>query len=121
MSGEYTADEVAKHNKATDLWLIFEGKVYDVSKFVAIHPGGDQILLSAAGEDATEVFEEIGHSDDAYDQRDEYCIGTLVEKKSETKEEKKEEKKEYTAEEVKKHNTQNDLWIIIEGKVYVRF
>lgn len=39
--------------------------VYDVSKFADEHPGGDEVLLSEAGKDATESFEDVGHSDDA--------------------------------------------------------
>lgn len=42
-------------------WL----SVYDVSKFADEHPGGDEVLLSEAGKDATESFEDVGHSDDA--------------------------------------------------------
>lgn len=29
------------------------------------HPGGDEVLLSEGGKDATEAFEDVGHSDDA--------------------------------------------------------
>lgn len=29
------------------------------------HPGGDEVLLEEAGRDATEAFEDVGHSDEA--------------------------------------------------------
>lgn len=32
---------------------------------VAYYRGGEEVLLDYAGQDATEAFEEIGHSDDA--------------------------------------------------------
>ncbi|RKO87915.1 Oxidoreductase, molybdopterin-binding domain-containing protein [Blyttiomyces helicus] len=44
----YTRDEVAKHNsKETGIWVIRGSGVYDVTKFVEIHPGGSRILLAA--------------------------------------------------------------------------
>jgi cytochrome b involved in lipid metabolism len=48
----YRADEVAKHiSKATGIWVIYEGGVYDISKFVINHPGGlDKIMLAAGGD-----------------------------------------------------------------------
>ncbi|CAK9043024.1 Acyl-lipid (8-3)-desaturase B (Delta(5) fatty acid desaturase B) (Delta-5 fatty acid desaturase B), partial [Durusdinium trenchii] len=47
-----TREEVAKHNKAEDAWIIVDGDVYDVTKFAGVHPGGTQILLEYAGKDA---------------------------------------------------------------------
>ncbi|KAG5354115.1 hypothetical protein C0989_007476 [Termitomyces sp. Mn162] len=54
----YTHDEVAKHNKAGDIWIIIDGKVYDVSRFKDLHPGGASVFLDEdiSGQDATEAF-----------------------------------------------------------------
>lgn len=31
------------------MWVTFQGAVYDITDFVAMHPGGDKILLAAGG------------------------------------------------------------------------
>jgi len=45
MSRKFTVDEVAHHNRADDCWIIVHGKVYDVTKFLADHPGGTSSLV----------------------------------------------------------------------------
>ncbi|KAH8107812.1 fumarate reductase [Cristinia sonorae] len=52
----FTAAEVAKHNKKDDIWVIVDGKVLDVTKFLPDHPGGEKAILLYAGRDATEEF-----------------------------------------------------------------
>ncbi len=56
-SKEYTVEEVARHNKDGDCWVIIRDQVYDVSKFMVDHPGGKDSILLYAGGDATEQFE----------------------------------------------------------------
>ncbi|KAL1409185.1 hypothetical protein Q8F55_006015 [Vanrija albida] len=58
MSKVFTRDEVEKHNKDGDLWVVIDSTVYDLSKFAKLHPGGLSVLLDedVAGMDATTVF-----------------------------------------------------------------
>ncbi|KZV64424.1 acyl-CoA dehydrogenase NM domain-like protein [Peniophora sp. CONT] len=55
---EFSREEVAKHNKPGDLWIVVDTKVYDLSRFAAMHPGGLAVLTDeeVAGQDATEAF-----------------------------------------------------------------
>ncbi|KAG6582468.1 Cytochrome b5 isoform B, partial [Cucurbita argyrosperma subsp. sororia] len=73
----FTLKEVAEHNNHKDCWLIISGKVYDVTKFLEDHPGGDDVLLSATGKDATDDFEDVGHSDNAREMMDQYYVGEI--------------------------------------------
>ncbi|VDK38795.1 unnamed protein product [Dibothriocephalus latus] len=70
--------EVKKHNKKDDCWVIIHDKVYDVTKFMEEHPGGEDVILEQAGGYATEPFEDVGHSDAAHEQLKKYCIGVVA-------------------------------------------
>lgn len=52
----YTRQEILKHNTANDCWIIIRNNVYNLTPFITAHPGGADILLSRAGEDATSYF-----------------------------------------------------------------
>jgi L-lactate dehydrogenase (cytochrome) len=58
-----TMDEVARHDKPDDCWLVFNGKVYDLTKFHRAHPGGAALILNNAGKDATAIFNSFHPSD----------------------------------------------------------
>lgn len=73
----YTLLEVSQHNNDKDCWLIINGKVYDVTNYLEEHPGGDEVLLSATGKDATDDFEDAGHSNSARETMEEYYIGDI--------------------------------------------
>uniref|UniRef100_A0A3Q4H2T9 Cytochrome b5 type B n=1 Tax=Neolamprologus brichardi TaxID=32507 RepID=A0A3Q4H2T9_NEOBR len=73
----YTLEDVRVHNMSNDTWLIIHDKVYDISRFLEEHPGGEEVLLEQAGADATESFEDVGHSLDAREMLQQYYIGEL--------------------------------------------
>ncbi|KAH8160328.1 hypothetical protein CIB48_g7926 [Xylaria polymorpha] len=60
---EYTLEEVAKHNKKEDLWVVVKGVVMDLSNWLEEHPGGPQAIMNFMGRDATEEFEML-HDDE---------------------------------------------------------
>ncbi|XP_026763999.1 cytochrome b5-like [Galleria mellonella] len=75
----FTRKELETRNSRKDAVLIIHNGVYDVSKFLEEHPGGEEVLLEKAGQDATEPFEDVSHSSDARSLMKKYKIGELVE------------------------------------------
>eukprot|EP00499_Haloplacidia_sp_CaronLabIsolate_P007917 CAMPEP_0196782072 /NCGR_PEP_ID=MMETSP1104-20130614/10637_1 /TAXON_ID=33652 /ORGANISM="Cafeteria sp., Strain Caron Lab Isolate" /LENGTH=129 /DNA_ID=CAMNT_0042152303 /DNA_START=8 /DNA_END=397 /DNA_ORIENTATION=+ len=73
----FKLEQVAEHSKPDDCWLVIDGLVYDVTKFLDNHPGGPEIVTDHAGTDATEEFDTIGHSEDARRQLKDYLLGEL--------------------------------------------
>uniref|UniRef100_A0A914PAI2 Cytochrome b5 heme-binding domain-containing protein n=1 Tax=Panagrolaimus davidi TaxID=227884 RepID=A0A914PAI2_9BILA len=53
-----TAEELIKHNKENDCWILLFGNVYDVTKYLEYHPGGIPELMRAAGTDASDLFNQ---------------------------------------------------------------
>ncbi|GAD96100.1 cytochrome b5, putative [Paecilomyces variotii No. 5] len=98
MSKEFTTAEVASHNTKKDLYMVIHDKVYDCTSFVDEHPyvaslftpppkvtpsqqlrwlGGEEVLLDVGGQDGTEAFEDVGHSDEAREILAGLEVGTL--------------------------------------------
>lgn len=45
MTNFYTLAEVAAHKDESDLWMVISDKVYDLTKYLAEHPGGDILMV----------------------------------------------------------------------------
>merc|ERR1719390_269966 len=58
-AGGFTLDEVAKHVTKEDCWVVVDGDVLNVTKFLPDHPGGELAILTFAGKDATAEFNMI--------------------------------------------------------------
>uniref|UniRef100_A0A9J7ZMI6 Sulfite oxidase n=1 Tax=Cyprinus carpio carpio TaxID=630221 RepID=A0A9J7ZMI6_CYPCA len=75
----YTLEEVTKHRSLdSGVWVTYKGGVYDITEFVAIHPGGDKILLAAGG--ALEPYwalYAVHQQDHVLEILSEYKIGVL--------------------------------------------
>lgn len=56
----YTLEEVAKHNQKEDCWFVVNDKVYDVTKVISKHGGGEKPILNNCGKEATKAFETKG-------------------------------------------------------------
>ncbi|XP_034998691.1 cytochrome b5 [Hippoglossus stenolepis] len=73
----FRLSEIQEQNSFKSTWIIIQHKVYDVTKFLEEHPGGEEVLREQAGGDATESFEDIGHSSDAREMASSMVIGEL--------------------------------------------
>ena len=76
-----TAGVVAKHATASDCWIIVSGKVYAVSSYLSMHPGGRTVIVNLCGKDATKAFTTKGgggtHSSSAWTLLGQFLIGAL--------------------------------------------
>jgi cytochrome b involved in lipid metabolism len=72
----FSLADVAKHNKQKDCWIAVNGGVYDATKFLDDHPGGGDIIMQHAGQDATNDFTQI-HSRSAFKLLETLRVGSL--------------------------------------------
>lgn len=76
-----TAQEAAKHNSASDCWLIINNKVYDVSSYLSFHPGNPDTITPYCGKEATNAFDTKNqgkpHSQQAGNLLTQYYLGDL--------------------------------------------
>ncbi|MEN9622029.1 MAG: hypothetical protein RLZZ67_463 [Candidatus Parcubacteria bacterium] len=75
----YTLADVAKHASATSCWVAVRARVYDLTPWIAEHPGGESAILSMCGRDGTQDFMDQ-HGGQGRPERElvKYNIGTLV-------------------------------------------
>ncbi|XP_008306264.1 cytochrome b5 [Cynoglossus semilaevis] len=73
----YRLSEIEEQNSFRLTWFVIHHKVYDVTKFLEEHPGGEEVLREQAGGNATESFEDVGHSSDAREMASTMVIGEL--------------------------------------------
>ena len=73
--------EIAKHSSASDCWMIISGKVYNLTSFISVHPGGAGTILEYCGKDGTIGFQtkdsNTPHSQTAQNLLANYFIGNL--------------------------------------------
>lgn len=69
--------ETRRHGVPDDLWMVIDNNVYNVTEFAKVHPGGLEVLYDCGGVDATEAFEEVGHSRVAVEMLKPMLVGRL--------------------------------------------
>jgi len=88
LTSSFSLEEVSQHNNKDDCWMVIEGKVYNVTEFIAAGKHPPEIELGC-GKDATKLFNQrtteegvkIGsgtpHSQKARNLLQKYYIGDL--------------------------------------------
>ena len=116
--------ELAKHNTATDCWSAVDGKVVDLTGYLASHPGGSGALTGICGTDGTSAFMgQHSGQQSPLAQLDALVIGTLSDTQPAASPSASQPKADtsgaaLSAAEVAKHNTAADCWSVVSGKVY---
>eukprot|EP00543_Licmophora_paradoxa_P004039 CAMPEP_0202450240 /NCGR_PEP_ID=MMETSP1360-20130828/8863_1 /ASSEMBLY_ACC=CAM_ASM_000848 /TAXON_ID=515479 /ORGANISM="Licmophora paradoxa, Strain CCMP2313" /LENGTH=486 /DNA_ID=CAMNT_0049068417 /DNA_START=44 /DNA_END=1504 /DNA_ORIENTATION=+ len=72
---KYTWTEVKKHCSPNDAWIVYKGKVYDVSNWLE-HPGG-AVIFTHAGDDMTDIFAAM-HAPGSQNMMKKFLIGDLI-------------------------------------------
>jgi len=76
---EFEWDEIQRHATAESLWIVIDGDVYDLTAWVASHPGGRDVLLQWGGKDATAAFRGAPHSEQTAILKLNFRVGTVRE------------------------------------------
>ena len=76
-----TLQEISKHNTAADCWMIISNKVYNLTSFLPVHPGGMGLILPYCGKDGTNAFDTKNsgtpHSSTANNILNSYYLGEV--------------------------------------------
>ena len=79
--GGYSAADVARHATPSDCWIVVNGRVYDVTRYLAQHPGGAATITPWCGKESTVAYETedgVGtHSSRADRLLESYVVGDL--------------------------------------------
>jgi cytochrome b involved in lipid metabolism len=76
---KYSKDDVKKHNKISDGWVIYKKNVYHIPEewICLLHPGGP-IIANYLGTDITNIFDNVHFGlTMPYEQIKKYKIGKL--------------------------------------------
>jgi sulfite reductase (NADPH) flavoprotein alpha-component len=58
----FNTSEIVIHNDTVNgFWTVIDGRVYDVTEFAHLHPGGYKIISGYAGIDSTRAYENVLH------------------------------------------------------------
>lgn len=78
-SAALTMAVVATHNQQSDCWTAIDGKVYNLTDWIAQHPGGAAPILGLCGTDGTSAFQaQHGSQPEPNDRLAQFLVGALA-------------------------------------------
>ncbi|KAF4689843.1 hypothetical protein FOZ62_000440, partial [Perkinsus olseni] len=118
----YTMDDISKHNSRDSCWVVIDGEVLDVTGFLPDHPGGDISILNYGGKDATAPFHDIHPAGIIQKYCPDAVIGVVGNGSAPAAAPASAPAAApampgYTIDEVAKHHTESDCWVVVNGKV----
>ena len=125
-----TVEEVSKHAEQQDCWTVVEGTVYDLTSYIASHPGGEVVLTDLCGKDGSAAFSSQHGSEQApASALAALVVGVLGEPLSGSSSPQPDSQPtassspsdapgSYTSAEVAKHNSGTDCWSVVDASVY---
>jgi alkylation response protein AidB-like acyl-CoA dehydrogenase/predicted heme/steroid binding protein len=69
--------ELSEHNSEKSCWIAIDGEVFDVTKFMNLHPGGKQVILQVGGRNVTDEFYSFHRSEVLVKYREKLRVGVL--------------------------------------------
>ena len=74
----FTSADVAKHNTEGDCWSSINGNVYNLTQWIAQHPGGERGIIRLCGKDGSSAFNgQHGGQGQPMEALSQFSIGTL--------------------------------------------
>ena len=109
----YTLAQVAAHKTAADCWSVVADGVYNLTDWIAKHPGGPVVITAMCGVNGTAMFnsQHKGAASPAASLTA-YKVGTLAGTNP------TQTPKTYTTKQVSRHHTAKDCWTIVGAGVY---
>ena len=75
----YTLSQVASNNRSASCWSIIDGSVYNLTNWIASHPGGSSAITSLCGVDGTASFKaKHGNQSNPAQRLSMYLLGPLA-------------------------------------------
>lgn len=56
----YSITDISTHNSMSSCWTAIDGKVYDITNFISLHPAGISKIMKGCGVDSTNMFNQVG-------------------------------------------------------------